>query len=126
MSGLLDGRCRLRVIVPQPAQQESGGFGTFVPLFHSGGVAELGQPLEQADEPLADVPVALAEGVSQILASGFGAVVGGSRLADGKQQVTQWCRGERVGGVRRAPAAPRGYPHRFDRTHTLAQLSTRQ
>ncbi len=86
MSGLP--RYFLRLIVPQPTDENSCGLGVFVPFFHSGGVAQLGEPLEKADELFSVSPVGLAECVSEVLSPGFGVVVGGGGFTDCEQQVT--------------------------------------
>jgi hypothetical protein len=59
----------LRLIVTKPTQQNAGGFGVGVPFLYAGGVAELGEPFEQADESLTLVPIPLAECIPQILSS---------------------------------------------------------
>ena len=82
------------MVVTEATGEDAGGFGISDPFVHALGVAQRSEPFEQADEAFALAPVALAEGVAQVLAAGLGAVVSGGGLADGEQQVAQRRSGE--------------------------------
>ena len=92
------------VVVAETTGEDAGGFGVCDPLVHAFGVAEGGEPFEQADEAFALAPVALAEGIAQVLAAGLRAVVGCGGLADGEKKATKGRGGEGVGGCGAAPA----------------------
>jgi hypothetical protein len=70
------------VVVPQSSEQKTRRFGIGVPFFHSGSIAELGEPLEKANESFTQSPVSLAKSVSEVLPTWLWAVVGSRSLAD--------------------------------------------
>ncbi len=51
----------LRVVIPESTEQKTCRAGVGVPFLHAGSVAELGEPLEQADKSFALVPVERTE-----------------------------------------------------------------
>jgi hypothetical protein len=64
----------LGVVVPQSSEQKTRRFGIGVPFFHSASIAELGEPLEKANESFAQSQVSLAKSVSEVLPDLCGSV----------------------------------------------------
>lgn len=100
---------RLPLVISQTSGEDAGGFGVFGPISHAFGVAEGGDPFEKSDEVLAALPVALAEGVAEILTPGFGILISGGGFAESEKEMPQGRGGEGMGGAARgATGAERG------------------